>query len=501
MSKLQALTALNYRVWYVEGGVHPSNSPQLLAMGKFSTDPSQTIGEETRITGPDPTDFNRDIEVGTVPGSEERATLSVGIRSTSQASILIGWKNKRCRVDLFALAGRCGNPQDFSNGGEKMIYFPDGKVGAHNYENIGAWGQDENNPANEMVDMTAEEYYEYLYMKQEQIGSVYTTRQIYTVDVYTGNSCENCPDPCDRVLATMAGASATPGTQPTLLYSSNGGETFSSQVISTLFSNEEVVDGAVIGGDIVYLSNTSNSIHWTNIELLYDGTNSWSEVTSGFVASKGPRAMSSADARHTWIVGDGGYIYFCKNPRVGVEVQDAGVATTQHLQAVSAFDSENVLAVGNSNAVLFTVNAGVSWQTVTGPAVGVNLGACWMWDEDIWFVGEGAGGTGKLWLTLNSGKTWTQVGLPNSYSRIYKIVFVTEGEGYLLATDGSQTYVLRTVTAGNEWSVLPQGKSGTPVDNTFLTDLAICSKYANTAFAAGLAPNGTAGMLLKMAGA
>lgn len=501
MSKLQALTALNYRIWYVEGGVHPTRSPELLTLGKFSTDPSQTIGEETRITAPDPKDFNRDIEVGTVPGSEERATLGVAIRSTAQKSILIGWKNKRCRVDLFALAGRCGNPQDFTNGGEKMVFFPDGKISSHSYENIGAWGQDENNPANEMVDMTSEEYYEVLYMKQEPIGASVTTRQVYTVDVYTGNSCENCPEPCDRVLATMAGANATPGTQPTLLYSPDGGESFSSQTISTMFSNESVEDGVVIGGDIVYISNTSNSMHWTDIELLYKGTNTWRETVTGFVFGKGPRSISSVDPRHTWVVGDGGYVYFVKNHKVEAVVQDAGVATSQNLLSVSALDELNVLAVGNSNAVIFTVNGGVSWQSVTGPAVGVNMGACWMWDESTWFVGEGAGGTGKVWLTTNQGTTWSQVGVPNTYSRIYKMTFITEAEGYMLASDGSQTYVLRTVTAGNEWTVLPQGKSGTPVDNQFLTDLAVCSKYGNTAFAAGMAPSGSAGILLKMYGA
>jgi hypothetical protein len=498
-SDLKAFTAINTRVWYVEGGVHPSRSPEMLALGKFSTDPSQNIGEETRITAPDPNNFERDVEVGTVRGSEERATLGIGIRSTAQASILIGWKNKRCRVDLFALSGRCGNPQDFTEGGEKWVYFPDGKISNHAYENFGAYGLDENNPTNEMVDMTSQEYFEFLNMRQEQIGSAYTTRLIYTVDVYKGNDCEDCPDPCDRILASMAGVGATPGTQPVLLYSGDGGTDFSSETISTMHSNETVADGAVIGGDIVYISPESNSIHWTNIELLYVGSNTWSEVISGFVAAKAPRAMSSADARHTWIVGDGGYVYFAVNHRVGVTVQDAGVATTQHLQAVHALDTENVLAVGNSNAVIYTTNGGTSWQSVTGPAVGVNLGACWMWDPTTWFVGEGAGGTGKLWLTTNSGVTWTQVGLPSSYVRIYKIKFITEAEGYLIASDGSQSYVLRTITAGNEWVVLPQGKSATAVDNTYLTDLDVCSKYANTAFAAGLAPNGTAGIILKMA--
>jgi photosystem II stability/assembly factor-like uncharacterized protein len=495
----QALNAVNSRVWYVEGGVHPTRSPELLALGKFSTDPSKSIGEATKITAPDPNSFNRDIQVGTVEGSEERATLGIGIRSTNQASILLGWKNKRCRVDVYALLGKCGNPQDFTEGGEKWVYFPDGKLSQHAFENFGAFGRDENNPMNEAVDMTAEDYYEFLMMDQEQVGSAYTSKQVYTVDVYTGNDCEACPDPCDRVLATMAGVGATPGTKPVLLYSSDGAETFSTDTIDTLHSNEDIADGAVVGGDIVYISNTSNSIHWTDIELIYEGTNSWAEVTSGFVAGKGPRAISAADSRHIWIVGDGGYVYFSSNHKTGVEVQDAGIVTTQNLLAVHAYDAKNVLAVGNSNAVLYTKNGGVSWQSVTGPAVGVNMGACWMWDETTWFVGEGAGGTGKLWLTTNRGQTWSQVGLPGTYVRIYKIAFISEAEGYLLASDGSQTYVLRTITAGNEWVVLPQGKKAVPVDNTFLTDLAVCSKSGNTAYAAGMDADGSTGAIIKMA--
>lgn len=495
---LKALTAINTRVWYVEGGVHPTRTPVMLALGKFSTDPAQSIGDEKRITAPDPTNFERDIQVGTVRGSEDRATLSIGVRSTAQASTILGWKNKRCRVDIFALSGKCGNPQDFTEGGEKWLFFPDGRISNHGYENLSSFGLDENNPTNEKVDMTAQDYYEYLFMRQELIGAAYTTRQIYTVDVYRGNDCEDCPDPCDRVLCAMAGVGATPGTLPVILYSADGGESFASQIISTLFSNEGVADGEIIGGDIVYISYESDSIHWTNIEQLYLGSNTWTKTNSGFVVGKGPHAISSADARHSWIVGDGGYIYFVKNHRVAVEVQDAGVATIQNLNDVHALNTTYVLAVGNSNAVVYTQNGGVSWQSVAGPAVGVNLATCWMWDQTTWFVGEGAGGTGKLWLTTNSGITWSQVGLPSSYARIYKILFVSESEGYLLVNTGSKGLVLRTITAGNEWVTLPQGKSGVAVNNSILTDADVCSKYSNIAFAAGTAVGGTAGIVLKM---
>lgn len=492
------LTALSQRIWYVEGGVHPTRAPQFLALGKFSDDPAKTIGEDTRIGAPDPNNFNRDIQVGSMKGAEERATLAVSTRYQVTKSILQRWKNLRCRVDIYALSGMCGNPQDFTEGGEKWTYFPDGKISGHSFENFGAFDLSENNPTNEAVDMTSEDYYEFLYLRMDQIGSANTTREIYTVDVYNETDCDDCAETGERVLATMAGASATPGTQPVLLYSANKGESFSTQTISTLFSNEDIVGAQIVGDNFILISNVANEIHWTSVSELFENANTWNQVPSGFVASKNANAMIFTDIRHGWIVGNGGYIYFVNNFKVGVTVQDAGVATTQHLRAVSAFDSDNVLAVGDSNAVVFTSNGGVTWESITGPAVGINLGACWMWDKKAWFVGEGSGGSGKLWLTVNAGVTWTQVGLPSTYTRIDKIQFVSEAEGYIAARSGGQSYILRTITAGYEWVVLPQGKRGTPLANGRLMDLAVTTKFSNLVYAAGLASNGTAGILVKM---
>lgn len=499
MTDLKALNALNQRVWYVPGGVHPARAPQFLALGKFSDDPKKTIGEDTKISAPDPNNFNSDIQVGTVPGEESRATLAIGSRSTAMKSILLDWANRRCRVDVFALSGKCGNPQDFSEGGEKWVYFPDGRITDHGYENFGAYGKDENNPTNEAVSMTSETYYEFLYMRQDQIGSASTVRELYTVDTFAGNNCDECPDPTQFVMISMAGASATPGTQPTLLYSSDGGETFSSQIISTLFSNENIIGSVLLGGYLILASQTANELHWTDVDELYDGTNTWSQTNTGFVAGKNPLAITGSDVRHIWVAGQGGYIYFVSNFKVAAVVQDAGIATTQNLNAINAKDTQNVLAVGNSNAVVFTTNGGSIWETATGPAVGVNLGACWMWDSSTWLVGEGAGGTGKLWLTTNSGASWSQIGLPATYVRIDKIEFVSDAEGYILARSGGQAYVLRTITAGYEWYVLPQGKKGVPIANSYLNDLAMTDKYSNTVFAVGITGAG-AGIALKMSG-
>jgi len=498
MTEEVALTSLNQRVWYVEGGVHPLRSPSFLGLGKFSADPSHTIGEDTKITAPDPNNFGRDIQVGTVSGNDERPTLSIGSRYTSQKDILMGWKNRRCRVDIYALTGRCGNPQDFSEGGEKWVFFPDGQISSHSFENFGGYGRDENSPTNDSVDMTAEDYWEFLKMNQEEIGQAEAVRTIMTIDVYQGNTCEDCADPCARVLATMTGAGTTPGTLPKLLYSDDGGDNFDTQNISTMFSDENITDGEVIGGSYVVLSADSKSLHYTDIEELFLNENTWKEITSGFNTTKAPNAITSADARHSWICANGGYIYFVKNHKIGVEVQEAGVVTTNNLFDIHAYDKDRVVAVGASNTVLFTTNGGITWNSVTGPAVGITLASVYMWDKDTWFVGEGAGGNGKLWVTDNTGNTWTEIALPATYTRIYAIDFVSDAEGYILANTGSQGVVLRTITAGNEWDTIPQGKKTIAVDNSYLRDLATCSKYSNTVYAAGVAKNGTSGTIFKM---
>jgi photosystem II stability/assembly factor-like uncharacterized protein len=113
-------------------------------------------------------------------------------------------------------------------------------------------------------------------------------------------------------------------------------------------------------------------------------------------------------------------------------------------------------------------------------------------------VAEGSGGAGKLWLTTNAGLTWTEKSVPVVFNRIDKITFISEAEGYLAGRTGGQSVVLRTITAGAEWVALPQGKRASPVANGYLRDIAVCSMTANTAFAAGLASNGTAGIILKM---
>ena len=495
-----AINALNIRAWIVKGGVRYDHAPFLLTLGKFG-DPSQTLGEEGRISAPDPGNFDRDVQVGTTPGTEERATLSLSERFTTDKNTLLDLAQGRCRFDIFALIGKCGSPSDFTLGGSKRTYFPDAKASSKALENFGAFGRDENNPTNANIDVTSRTFWEVLYETISQKGAASTTREIMTIDVYHTVSCGNCGienDGCQVVLATMAGTGATPGTKPILLWSQDGGDTWTAETISSMFSTETITGAHIIGSTLYIITSTGNEIHYTNIEKLLIGQNTWSQTDTGFVVGGEPQAIWSAGPRATWIVGNAGYVYFAESPNVKVTVQDAGVATTQNLLDVHAYDEDNVLAVGNSNATLLSRNGGKTWDAITGPSVGINLGACWMWSEDVWFIGEGPGGAGVLYGTLDGGFNFDTISLPVTIDQIDRIMFVSEAEGYLAGRSGGSSVIFRTVTGGYEWIALPDGPDGLTIpDNDYITDLAVCIETSNTAFGSGLAGDATAGIILK----
>lgn len=497
MSEVQPIAvAGNVRLWTTEDGVHPLRAPRYQAISRLG-DPTWNFGEKTRVEAPDPTNYNKFVEAATVPGAVSRPTFSIIGRYPFALSDMIRLARKQCRVDVYALVGDCRDPQNFSEGWEKILFFPNGQISTHSGANFGAIASDENAASNETLELSAREYYEFGQMVFAQLASTLTTREILTVDVCDAESCGDCGDAsdgCQKILATMKGTATTPGTKPLLLYSDDGGSTWSSLSIATMFANENPSDSDCIGSNFVVVDNTSNSLHYVDLADLFEGTGAFVEVTTGFVAAKEPNAIHSKDARHTWIVGDGGYIYFTANPTQGVEVQDAGVTTVQNLLDVDALNTDHVLTVGASNAVVYTTDGGDTWVSVTGPAVGVTLNACEMWSEDVWFVGDN---NGSLWITENQGLTWEEKELPGTITRIDAIEFVDEVEGYIAVYDGANGSILRTITGGYEFTVLPDGRRASIPDNDYINDLATCGTGKNKLFAGGLADDATAGVLVK----
>jgi len=243
------------------------------------------------------------------------------------------------------------------------------------------------------------------------------------------------------------------------------------------------------------VSEDTESLHYAYKEDILDGTETWVEVTTGFVASRGPRAISSADPRNTWIVGAGGYVYYTEDPTSGVEVQSAGATTAQDLNDVDAFNSQVVVAVGNSNAVIYTTNGGASWSSVTGPAVGVNLTVVSCRSEKEWWVGTA---NGRLYVTVDQGSHWTEISFPgNGSGEIKDMVWASNTVGFMAHKTSTPTgRILRTISGGNSWFVVPEGAGSIPA-NRSINALAVCHKEVNVLYAAGLASGGADGIIIK----
>lgn len=131
--------------------------------------------------------------------------------------------------------------------------------------------------------------------------------------------------------------------------------------------------------------------------------------------------------------------------------------------------------------------------------MGVNLLAVAAWSEDVWLVGDA---NGDLWVTENQGITWTEKDLPGtSITQIDKIVFTDEAEGFIMARQTVSSVesgiILRTITGGYEWRILPDQVGAVIPANDYLNDLAVCGVGKNRVFAGGLDDGGTTGMIVK----
>lgn len=485
------------RVWLFPDGYGPGRERLLLGWARIG-DPTYGFGDVESIEIPHPENYNQFQKVSEIQGAAENPTASIISRySRLDTSELLKAGRKRCPVGVQAHIGLCTNPQDFNRGWDKVANFDEARFTSWSAENFGALDSDEMEATNETGEISARDLYEIKKLRFSEICSMKAIRELVAVDICDNISCGECgvpSDGCQNVLMVMLGEDATPGTIPSVVYSSDGGTTCESVGIDTLFSNEDPSDAACVGRDFVVVSPLGG-MHIAETEDILDGDPDWIEPVEGFVAGNGPTCIWSVDALHTWIGAENGYIYFTAAPRSGVEVQEAGVATAEDLNDIHACSSLHAVAVGDLNAVLSTDNGGETWVLIVGPAVGVDLTCVWMKDQYLWIVGDE---NGDLWYTADAGDTWTEIeDIDQTIVAIHDIVFYNSAVGYMSAeVSRDDGRIFRTIDGGRSWYELPEGTTGQIPANTRINSLAVC-KDPNYVWGVGLDVLG--GMMVKAA--
>jgi photosystem II stability/assembly factor-like uncharacterized protein len=460
--------------------------------------PEWSLGDVTNEYAPNPDNYGTFDVIGKIIGEPGNPTLPVtAYYPPAKESMLLRLARLGCDHDLQVHMGDCTDPQDFNRGWTKILTLTAARPTSWGTTDMGALMPGERASVMEEVPFTGETIYEILQIAFGAKAAAQIVQEVIDVVICDRVTCGSCgipSDGCSIIFALTLSNAGSPGLAAEIIFTDDGGATFDDTNITTLSPSENPNAFACIGVNLVVISEDSESLHYAPIADILAGVETWAEVTTGFVATKGPLAMISLSPRHTWIVGEGGYVYFTDDPTAGVEVQDAGSATAQDLNAIHGIDTDNLVAVGASNAVILTRDGGATWTAITGPDAGVVLTSVWMHGTDEWFIGTAGG---KLWYTQDAGDTWTQKTFPGSGAgAVRDIKFSSAAVGYMshdTATPAGR--ILRTVSGGNSWYVAPEGNTAIPA-NDKINALAVCEDNVNLVWGGGLGDNATDGFLV-----
>ncbi|HMN10740.1 MAG TPA: hypothetical protein PKD55_00275 [Bellilinea sp.] len=488
------------RVFITPQRAGPANAPEYLM---FSAPGALAWpqGDVTKHKAPSPTRRDRFETIGRTQDAQENATISVTVTDQLAKSRMFELVKQRCAFDVYIVHGLCQDPQDLNGGWStgKVRILEQARFTDYSTDELGGMDESADGIVMEELSISAENVYEVLPMSYIEKAKSQVVAQVVKVLFPDSVQCGDCGDvPSDgisKAAALVSPAGSSPGTLPEVVATKDGYTTVIESAITTMTSVEEVSDMANVSDYLVVLqSATTGAIHYINLEDMLNGVGTWTEVTTGLVASGAPKAISSVGPRDTIIVGNGGYIYKMVDATAGVAVMDAGVATSENLNAVHMFDLDVAVAVGENNAVVYTFN-GQDFQAVTGPEPGAALNTVWVKGKKEWFIGTA---TGKLWYTRDAGINWIQKRFVGDESgEVHDIRFVSDAIGYLAhETTAPAGRILRTIDGGFSWFVVPEGQGSIPVCDAVYS-IAVPEEDPNVIIAGGLADNAADGILIK----
>lgn len=484
------------RVFLAEGGSHPdvapAYKPDLRAMAW-----NRGYGDSERIEVPDPSKLGEFIEVGETRGTVERPTTGLqGRYPAKDLSDLARIAKIGCELTLQVLIGSCNSPYSYEDY-DKVIVFENARFTNYSTDELGALQSSDNAAVNESSDVTAKDVYEVVPVSYGVKAAAQVTNEVLAVTSCDSVACGDCgsqSDGCKKFFAITKGAGGSPSTPPDIVYTLDKGATWYVHDIESLLTAEDPDDIACLGRYLVVVSSASESLHYALLSEMDGLTDpAWTEVATGFVSGKGPKAIWSVGSM-AFIVGIGGYIYKLIDAPSGVSILDAGSATIAQLNDVHALSEDFAIAVGNAGVIVYTSNQ-TTWALASTSPVGygVNLNCVWAKSDQEWWVGAA---NGKLYYTRNAGKSWTEKTFAGSGAGVvYDIVFPTNSVGFMShSTATPKARIFRTTNGGYTWKATPEKGAAFPLADR-VDALAYCPNEPNLVVGVGLADDAADGFI------
>lgn len=452
------LIAGNTRVFIQSDGINPGAAYDYFGCLSLSG-PSQDLGTPDPVYCPSPTQRNQWDIIDDIPKTPALGTTDFTTHADKfLADVWMDFKNRRCKFNFQVVAGSCQRPDDFTKWDAKLIFIG-GRLNKLALTELNPLSGDKNAVVDFTGTLSFQDWQVINAIKFAERADTTVVAEVLDGFFYDSAQCGECGTPsdgCNKVYVLTAANSGSPGLSSQIVYSLDGGNTWAAIDIPTLggLSGNRA---AAMGDKLIVVSQAGGNHHYSSFTNINAGTTSWTAVT-GYVSTKGPRAIYVKSSNEAFVAAAGGYIYFLSSATATPTVLTDGSVTTQALNDIAGF-GRTIVAVGGSNAVVASSNNGDSFSLITGPAVGVNLTAVWVVSTNVWLVGTG---DGRLFYTLNGGTSWTQIGLGSGVQVINDIHFENEVVGYLAAEVNGAATVFRTTDSGNSWQNTSPSITGLP---------------------------------------
>lgn len=483
------LQNLDTRTFIQEGGPSGSNAVEYMGCTMLGN-VAIPLGDKRVIWCPSPDQYRAfvpvDREVSRPGNPTTELTAWMQRKGVDRQARMA---REKCAFNLYQNMGRCSRPENFDEG-EKTLIIEGAEFTEITFNALGVLDSD-SAPVAITTPIVFEDAYEVVPITFSEKAAALVTVEVVDVAICDAVSCGDCDDPsngCEDIYAITLGTGGSPGNAPEIIYSNDQGVSWAESTVSTYNGSEGVNAIACVGSLLVVCSDLGQSHSWANKS---DPT-TWTEVSSGYVAGKGPRAIWVKSEREVFFAARGGYIYKAVDVTSSVTAVEAGVQTTQNFNDIGGYGN-TLVAVGASNAVVFSKDGGVVWNSVTGPAVAIALNCVWVKSYKEWWVGTA---NGKLYYTINEGSTWTEKTFSGSGAgTVDDVVFTTPSVGYMAhATATPVGQIFKTKDGGFTWKNTSD-YVGTMPDNDRINNVAVCQD-PNFVVGVGLGGNATDGIIV-----
>lgn len=448
----------NKRVFLQRGGPGPANG---LTYSGVDTQHLAITGATRPILGgfkpvnvSNPFRMEDWVQVGAMkepPGDFPNFSLEMYTRDNS---LPFAWGDLTCPINAYVVAGVCVDPSNFDLGWKGMLeIYGGGQSMSHNAGDRSSL--DGNEAVKDALEIAARRMYAVGEMQFGAQAAATVVREIVDVAIAPGNQCGNCPPRNDgfdwMYLLQSEDAGVTAGN---VLYSVDGGLTFTAQAVTGLANTDVVEAIEVIGNYLVVVGFASGGVNTSSYfispinQLTGVPSTTWTEVTSGFVALSTARDIVDLNPREIYLVGDAGAIYKSTDLTAGVTLVRSAAAETLFRVA---YMGSTIVSVGNVGAVVVSINRGHSFGRTTVDPSGTDLRAIGMRTESEWWVGDTLGG---VWYTETGGESWVSKSLGGGLTLvgIQDIVWVTPEVGWIAATiAGPLARIFYTNNGGRTW--------------------------------------------------